>query len=643
MFVRKCINTYVIRIKEADQSLEFGRASSRRTQSDSDTNTVEERSDRSPVSAEGFAFLENLVVQLREESSLQGVSAADVARFRLLANSLSKPGNHEMYVGVHDLNTLYLARSSGLALGDREVLFLARLALQNIDHENAPFWCWYSIAQKQDPSFDIPVLSSIYGATDEEKIGAIRVLTALGRHLPQQVGELGRKSIVDSWFSERASVRMKSTALAYLSKCGVQDDYPTIKEEYDRSEQGTSRAALECMIAICLRAGPHSMAHELVLGSQFESLGEDTLTAALESLKELPNDALTAGLEHRNPQVRMRTLSLLLQRRHLTQEMAEKLCNDVDPLVRYKAIMTLIRLGRSFATHEVRTMLTAPALVGTGQKLFERYVTLILRKYSEDRLTTEIQRSLLDHTAYFVRAEKYSLRHIGELRRHVDDEFLTYFRERIRRMESLYRDMPGSNELLKGTRDLEHYYCRELTRRGLDVLCRLNQRVDLNRIRKNLETDHSGMSTEDAKYIRKQGEWSDINLLSNAVLAKYDLHRQVATSLLHISHGRPVSELFSLDLPAVILKNLVTSCPDSRFTEISADALLKLLGHDSLEVRRETALKAVVTLPRKRLKSILDEYIGTRTSHHYNVIHWLDLGVSAPQRDARTVARAART
>ena len=130
MLVRKCVNAYVIQIKEADQSLEFRRASSRRTQSDSDTNTVEEGSDRSPVSVEGFAFLENFVVQLREESSLEGASAADVARFRLLANSLSKPGNHEMYVGVHDLNILYLARSSGgLAQGDREVLSLTRLAL----------------------------------------------------------------------------------------------------------------------------------------------------------------------------------------------------------------------------------------------------------------------------------------------------------------------------------------------------------------------------------------------------------------------------------------------------------------------------------------------------------------------------------
>ena len=256
----------------------------------------------------------------------------------------------------------------------------------------------------------------------------------------------------------------------------------------------------------------------------------------------------------------MRTLRLLLQRRHLTQEMAEKLCTDVDPLVRHKAILTLARLGRSFAIHEVREMLTAPEIVGTGRKLFEQHVIRILRTYSEDRLTTEIGKSFLDDTAYFVRAEKYSPNHVEELRHHVDDEFRTYFRERIRRMESLYRDMPGSSGILKGTRDLEHYYRRKLTRQGLDVLCRLNHRADLNRIRENLETDHSGMSTEDAKYMKKQGEWSDISRLSNAVLANYDLHREVATSLLHISHGRPVSDLFSLDLPAVMLVNIVTAC-----------------------------------------------------------------------------------
>ena len=47
-------------------------------------------------------------------------------------------------------------------------------------------------------------------------------------------------------------------------------------------------------------------------------------------------------------------------------------------------------------------------------------------------------------------------------------------------------------------------------------------------------------------------------------------------------------------------------------------------------VRKASSLKAVKTLTKKRLRVLLDEYVFKDSFRYYNVIHWLDFGVSMP-------------
>jgi hypothetical protein len=68
---------------------------------------------------------------------------------------------------------------------------------------------------------------------------------------------------------------------------------------------------------------------------------------------------------------------------------------------------------------------------------------------------------------------------------------------------------------------------------------------------------------------------------------------------------------------------------------------LLLFNHESDGVRKSAALLAVRSLPAKRIKTILREYVGSENYRYYNVIHWLDLGASMRRDDARRVARAA--
>lgn len=192
---------------------------------------------------------------------------------------------------------------------------------------------------------------------------------------------------------------------------------------------------------------------------------------------------------------------------------------------------------------------------------------------------------------------------------------------------------------------------QKLTRQGLNVLCTAQKPEDLQRIRANLRDGYAEASKLDAKYLGRHGEWNDIPILAKAkgpivggtLLAISDddeFQVEVARAITSISKKQSASDLLSLEMPAAILKKTIELCPESRFAKISRDALLALFNHESEGVRKAAAVLAVLALPAKRIKSILHEYVGRNKSRYYNVIHWLDLGVSMSRDDARKVARA---
>ena len=649
---RKCITTFVQQVKAADASSEPNEDRAKRAKPDPDEVENEQGSaESSPQLVEGFAFLESLVDKIGREGTIDNLSASEIARFRLLANSISKPGNHKMDLGAHDINILFSARAKGMDLGRREIFCLAQLGFQHLSNENVPLWCWYSALLNS--RLDVAIISSLTNTNDNEKIGAINVLTALRRKLPTNSEFITRDEILDAWFSEDSSARARSAALDYLSKMGTVDDSAVVKKEYDRNDRETSRNALECTIDILLRSGQENSAQQLLIEAQFESLETNTLNAVLNGFENLETEVLMLGLEHRNSQVRLRSVEVLSERGSLNREMAERLLEDSDALICKEAIATLSKLGRPFTKDEVKNILVPPQKKPNlasyfsdkkGEELFARYELENLKKYSEVELTQRVETAyMFDDAPYFARVEKYFAKHAEELRRDVCDTFNAYFEERIRRWETAIGDSSS-------IKNLEDYQRKKLTRQGLDILCKVDKREDLERIRNNLQNGYAGTSQVDVKYLAKHGEWVDIPLLANAnapnlggsLLADHgDFQGEVAKAVLRMGRGHSVSKLFSLGIPANILKRVIELCPESRFIRISDEALLGLLDNKSDDVRKAASIKAVRTFPTKRIKSILHEYIGRDKVYYYNVIHWLDLGASMPREEARKVARAA--
>ena len=657
---RQCVTEYVKDVKRADTAAEADEDRARRPKTEPRDAENEESPGSSPLSAEGFGFVKDLVKRLGHESAMANLSASDVARFRLLANSIAKPGNDELDLGVHDINILFSEYAKGLKLGQRELRCLVKLGFQNYSYENVPVWCWYSAIT--DSSLDPAFVSAAIGANDDEKVGAIRVLSALERQLPEDDENQTRNKIIGIWFSKESSKHVKSAALDYLAKNGTAGDLDVVRREYDRSDSETSRTALQCTLEILLRTGASKAAQEIVLATQFVSLDRSILNAVLDRFKDVGTEELVLGLEHRNAEVRRRALNVLFSRGSLDRTVAERLTKDSDALVRNEAITALSGLGRVFTEAEVRGILVPPqktTLLGLqgpdkrGEDLFAQYQVESLEQVAEAELTQRIADSLVvEDAAYFVRADRYFVNHVKELRQDVDDRFIGHFEEVIRRLESALGHLDSGKELVKRLRDHGESSRKKLTRQGLDILCRAGEHEDLWRVRDNLRNGFAGPSMADAEFLETHGEWSDIPLLVNAEGWKRgetlitttnddEVLRCVAKAILAMSQRYPFARLVDIELPAEILKGVILLCTEPAFLAMSDQDLLRLFDHEEEGVRKAAAMVAVRIFPAQRIKSILHKYIDSDKDQYYNVVHWLDLGASMSRDEAQKVVRAA--
>jgi hypothetical protein len=85
-------------------------------------------------------------------------------------------------------------------------------------------------------------------------------------------------------------------------------------------------------------------------------------------------------------------------------------------------------------------------------------------------------------------------------------------------------------------------------------------------------------------------------------------------------------------------------CPTPRasekeFASLGDDEILKHLAVTSEQIRELTALKSIRSLTKQRLKRIFNDYMQ-RERRYYNVIHWLDMGVTLAK--SRAIAAAGR-
>jgi hypothetical protein len=641
---RKCIQGYVIALANKDKASESEKDQA--PAAEAQAAPANEPGPTTPLSVEGARFMRAFLVEAEKATDEHPLAADDVARIRLLSIIAAVHGNDQQLLGSHDANLLFKARTK-FEFGGRELNGLLDDGLAHFKHENVPFWHW--VAAVDGFKNNILPICSVVGTTDR-RVGALKAMRLIAEPIFEEK-HFGRKEIVPLWFAKETETAVRVAALDYLSECGQPSDLALINEEFGRNETQTTSAAANAIIRISLRDDRRA-ALDALYALQPNTVKQDLLDVLFSRDAEFDNEVLARGLSHRNAMVRTTVVKLLQKRRALVASLAEPLLNDNDAEVRFEALQALIASGRSYSVEQAKAILVRKSAAQTGLSLFamgqpdtdgetvlERYTEQFFDSLTVAQLEEEDRSAFFDKNAYFALVRRDFKLRGDDLRRAVANQFVDRFESLLVEMTRRY----GTHtDLIEKTRSLGKHLRSKFTREGLDIICSRLDAADLPLVRSMLEGGGVDYSAADLRYLAKFGQWCDIplviasldrpdgrkysSLLSMANSTKYE---DAARTLYALGKHR-LNDLLATTMPGFLLARIIPLISDKAFQGLSDAVIAPLTRSEIEDVRKSTSLKYVRAFPRRRVKQFLDEYM-VADQFYYNVIHWLDFGLSVPR------------
>jgi hypothetical protein len=643
---RRCIISYVTNLIDADKS-SISDDNKPLTQTSNEAGKGEIAAyEASVFSKQAMHFLERLINEENPKKSDTWTSEISIARLRLISTLIKHPSNDEAFIGTHDSNILF--RSKGeIDLGKEEQRGLFDSALEHYRHETAPLWYWLIRTKEFQP--DALIVSSLYG-TNEQRSGALHAMRLIGEPI-ESIILFNRDFCIQNWLSDDTATNIKVGALNYLADYGRNEDYAMIRKEFDRSDSQTVSAAANAAICISMRNSRNSALQtllELRPAVVSRSLVNSMFSKNPNSIEP---DLLISALSQPNVLVRRAAVIAARQTGLLTNDLANSLLEDSDAEIRLEALQYLASY-RTYTLDEARSILVKPnkntLLAGTdqaGDKAFMDYQYNFLASLPIDDLERNlILESMFDIDTQIALAAKNFSKYGQILRSHVDDFFANYFENKLHPFIEKYGI---DSDLVKTMRGLKEFTAKKHVKKALDFICLRNDPADLGRVRSLISSDYIEASDVQITYLGKFGEWQDIDLVNKVISKTSDLlaifsdrstQIEVAADTLLKLGNENLSELFATDLPSRVLPRLILKVPEKQFASLDQSVLLFLLNNSSDRVRKAAALKCLRSLKRSDLVSLLDKYLKTDT-HFYNVVHWLDMGISLPQKTYKISAR----
>lgn len=639
----KKIHKFVIALAKAEQEevdIEKGH-----TKSDKEQivpHTPNNDRSQNPLSQEGYEFLKQLLDKSEAQSEKNKISAGDIARFRLLANSVSESGNDEHSLGTHDANILFTQKTN-FCFSYLEINTLLNCGLKNIYQETYPLWHWYALRKH----------SLIYKTLGPESIcsGSLEAMRLLS--LPILEDEhFNRSFFIETWLSENSSDSVKVAALNYLKYHGISEDLSFIQAEVDQGNYKTTKIAIEALLSIKLRYNKKE-AFETAITIQFDSIDQNLISDIASLNIGTAETLLRQGLRHRNKDIRLVCLNQLNILHNATVEDLQGLLDDNDAEIRSIAIKMLILKGQIFSDDDTKKIIlkgsSSSTLIGSGgtEKTYEEYLYEKTYALQEDVLLKKVQKGFIyDDIEYFVLCDKYFKKYANWLRHNVDNQFKDYLENQMLNWEKAF-GKASADELRRKAKSVEEFQRKKLTRKGLNLLCKKGLAQDLEIIRRNLKCGFVESSTYEIEFLEKHGEWEDITYIADAKeynsLARLSLitfsdsrvnwSSILAKAIYKIGSNR-IEELLKIKMPASVTSELIKLCSINVFSQISEKTLFGFLNNENNDIRKTFAIKCVQSFNKAKLKKYLDKYIS-QEKYFYNVIHWLDLGVSLSKSIAK--------
>lgn len=617
---------------------------------------------QTPLSPEGAKFLREFITKTESDSNSdskdESLAAVEIARFRLLSSLVGGQANDVRYLGTHDANLLYGERDN-FTFGQVEINGLLACGLHHYINENTPLWYWLA----KTGGFKNLSFFSILGPSTKQRVGALKAMSLISE--PLRIDQtLKRKLYIKKWLDEGVNVDLKVAALGYLAHCGITEDLPAIREEFNRNDNQTISAAVNAILRISLRNDRQNIL-SILYDLQPVSISQDVISAIFDRPETFTSESLLNIVEHRSIEVRRIVVGLLCKRNDLSNEISIRLLGDSDAKVRYEALKLLKKNGRTFSDAEVKNILVLPssplglnAVRGKpdtdSEGYWIDYQLEQLNSLNIKELELKANENIYDvftRYAYFVLAERRFKRYAGDIRNMIDDQ---YEKEFSRIIQQWPKKLPEEEDLIKKVKDLEVFLRKKHARRALDIICRKGDQVDLDRVRASIKCGFVDYSELDIEYLREFGGWEDIQLIIDLLIrpegglainflasSEHNKKYQNAAQVIYALGKTRLDELLSISMPSQLLPFLINEIPEKVIWELSDKSIILLLQSTDEKVRKVAILKLIVALPKARLIKLLTDYVTGAESIYYNVVHWLDFGIAVPRK--RTILAAKNT
>ncbi|PHQ72369.1 MAG: hypothetical protein COB93_00365 [Sneathiella sp.] len=589
---------------------------------------------------------------LRRPSGWEETKPHEIARFRLISSALRRSGNDELYLGNHDANLIF-KKLRNSPLSKQEIRALIDSGVIGFSNQNVPLWHWMAKAE-QDGDFFSRIRDLTVFGDDRKKKNAIQVLEYASQPLPS-LKYFDKKEILNIWLKDESDSQIFDAAISFLSKNAEADDI-SLLEEVSSDCSPLVRARMESVIVgIVSRSNIDASLRRLV-EKEVDKLEDGVVETLFKSPQSLVTETIALCLSAKSDDVRLRAIQLLFERNEINKEAAENLITDSDHRIRLLAAESMKKLGFELGLDVVKKALTIEIqpspFFGLSQDkkidetYYEHYLSNRLAELDLPTLKGKVaEAGVFCERELSVMYSKFTSKVQEEIRGNLKDGFEGHFASTIKKIEVSDSYSP---ELLSKIKGLEKY-CRTLfCTDALSALCAMAKSKDLLLVRRTVDVYDVDGTENVLKYLARFGDWSDIERIKNLgdnqskrvsllSIAKSSFPEEKANAILALSKNR-VADMFALELDGTIRKCLVKVLSKKAIANLSDEVLLKELSREGDEYRIIVAIRCVQSLPKKRINSLLNQYVDSDAQRYYNSVHWLDLGASIPQRLVKTIA-----
>lgn len=585
----------------------------------------------------GAAFLAAVASATRENGRL---SAAEVARLRLLGLLSHTSSNDARALGVHDANVLYSDCPTSL-FGEDEIDGLIAAGLDHYGSKTAPLWTWL-MRGAEAPASQL-TNAAVLRSRSTEQVGAISALQLIGGDLESPL--FSRHAVVEHLLDGSEARDVRTAMFRYLTEHGLAVDLPALWAAQANTAAGQIDEAGAAILAILARVDRVKAFRALI--DLAPSAPPGALVSQIFTVSgAVDPDWIVEALGHRAPAVRLAALGELTRLPESGLDWARALTRDADPDVRAAAISALESAGETLSPDDVRNILVRPArnalfglgmpisLSGSAQWAFYRRRSL--QKWTEEQQRRAVERDK-DAAAVLTLSgvvEKPGLlRAVVDLKGHID-------------LKVLQPDYEQHSEPRTEDDALAMYV------QALASLAARREPEDLDRIRAAFADARVELPEAAYAYLGVVGDWSDAARIVQAtqerrgappptLLSINDRRAEyswAAEALIALAKGAWL-QLLAIEPAPAVQTRLILETPQKTWAKVGNTLLLQLFASADDSVREATALRCVRDLPVKRIKAVFDHFQANAESRYYSVIHWLDFGMAVPRSVSVPAAR----